>query len=64
VGRYQSRLFSTALVAHSTRIANCSISRWRRTDGELRPELFNFVEHLHREGIPPTRQEDVNAEPV
>jgi 2,3-bisphosphoglycerate-dependent phosphoglycerate mutase len=51
-------------VAHATRIANCSISSWRRTNGELRPELFNFVEHLHREGIPPTRQEDVNAEPV
>jgi probable phosphoglycerate mutase len=51
-------------VAHATSIANCSISSWRRTDGELRPELFNFVEHLHREGTPPTRQEDVNAEPV
>jgi probable phosphoglycerate mutase len=28
------------------------------------PELFNSVEHLHREDTPPTRQEDVNAEPV
>jgi probable phosphoglycerate mutase len=51
-------------IAHATSIANCSISSWRRTDGELEPELFNFVEHLHREGTPPTRQEDVNAEPV
>jgi hypothetical protein len=51
-------------VAHATSIANCSISSWRRTHGELRPELFNFVEHLRREGTPQTRQEDVNAEPV
>jgi probable phosphoglycerate mutase len=51
-------------IAHSTSIANCSISSWRRTDGELRPELFNVVDHLHREGAPPTRQEDVTAEPV
>jgi broad specificity phosphatase PhoE len=51
-------------IAHGTTIANCSISTWRRTGGELVPELFNAVEHLHREGAPPTRQEDVNAEPV
>lgn len=47
-------------VARRTTIANCSISSWR--DG--RPELFNHVEHLHRADAPPTRQEDVNAEPV
>ncbi len=51
-------------IAHATTVANCSISSWQRVDGELRPQLFNSVEHLHREGAPPTRQEDVNAEPV
>jgi len=51
-------------VARSTSIANASLSTWRRVDGELKPELFNHVEHLHAEGTPPTRQEDVNAEPV
>ncbi|GID26998.1 histidine phosphatase family protein [Paractinoplanes brasiliensis] len=48
-------------VAHDTAVANCSISSWRRQDGELRPELFNSVEHLHRDGTPPTKQEDVDA---
>ncbi|GAA3902385.1 histidine phosphatase family protein [Actinoplanes auranticolor] len=51
-------------VAHATTVANCSISTWRRGDDVLRPELFNSVAHLHQEGAPPTRQEDVNAEPV
>jgi 2,3-bisphosphoglycerate-dependent phosphoglycerate mutase len=51
-------------VARSTTIANTSISSWRRVDGEFKPELFNFVDHLRREGTPPTTQEDVNAEPV
>jgi broad specificity phosphatase PhoE len=51
-------------VAHQTTVANTSISSWRRVDGELKPELFNSVDHLHREGAPPTKQEDVNAEPV
>ena len=51
-------------LAHRTTIANCSITSWRRTGGELKPELFNAVDHLHREGAPPTRQEDVDAEPV
>jgi 2,3-bisphosphoglycerate-dependent phosphoglycerate mutase len=51
-------------VAHATTVANCSISTWHRADGVLRPELFNSVDHLHRAGTPPTRQEDVNAEPV
>jgi probable phosphoglycerate mutase len=51
-------------VARSTTIANTSISSWRRVDGDLKPELFNAVDHLHREGTPPTRQEDVNAEPL
>jgi broad specificity phosphatase PhoE len=51
-------------IARGTTIANCSISTWRRVDGELKPDLFNAVHHLHREGTPPTKQEDVNAEPV
>jgi probable phosphoglycerate mutase len=49
-------------LAHETSIANCSISSWRHSDGRLRPELFNAVDHLHREGTTPTNQENVNAE--
>jgi 2,3-bisphosphoglycerate-dependent phosphoglycerate mutase len=51
-------------VARATTIANASISSWRRVDGMWKPERFNHVEHLHAEGAPPTKQEDVNAEPV
>ncbi|BFU41891.1 histidine phosphatase family protein [Krasilnikovia sp. MM14-A1004] len=50
-------------LAHTNRIANCSISSWRRVDGVLEPELFNHVEHLHAAGTPATVQEDVHAEP-
>jgi hypothetical protein len=65
--RYLTERLSEAelmAVARSNTIANASISNWRRVDGELKPELFNHVDHLHREGTPPTKQEDVNAEPV
>ena len=65
--RYLAERLSEAelmAVAHATSIANCSVSSWLRVDGELRPQLFNSVDHLHREGAPPTRQEEVNAEPV
>ncbi|MEU8812961.1 histidine phosphatase family protein [Actinoplanes sp. NPDC048796] len=48
-------------IAHRTTIANCSISSWRREGDLLVPEAFNAVDHLHREGTQPTRQEDVNA---
>ncbi|MCA2217580.1 histidine phosphatase family protein [Jidongwangia harbinensis] len=51
-------------IAHRTAVANTSISSWRRAGDDLKPELFNSVDHLHREGTPPTKQEDVNAEPV
>ena len=51
-------------IAHRTTIANCSISSWRRDEGMLRAERFNAVDHLHREGTPPTKQEEVDAEPV
>jgi broad specificity phosphatase PhoE len=49
-------------VTRATAMANCSVSSWRRADGRLRPELFNYVDHLHREGSRPTSQENVNAE--
>lgn len=52
------------MAAARASIANCSLSTWRRSGDALRPELFNHVDHLHREGAPPTRQEHVNAEPV
>jgi probable phosphoglycerate mutase len=51
-------------IAHRTTVANCSVSSWRRENDLLVPERFNEVEHLHREDTPPTKQEDVNAEPV
>jgi probable phosphoglycerate mutase len=51
-------------IAHSARIANCSISSWRWADGRARPELFNDVAHLRGEGAPATIQEDVHAERV
>jgi 2,3-bisphosphoglycerate-dependent phosphoglycerate mutase len=50
-------------IARRTTVANCSISTWRDEGGRLHPELFNSVEHLHREGTPHTQQEDVDAEP-
>lgn len=51
-------------VAHRTAVANCSVSSWRRAGDRLQPEVFNHVEHLHRAGAAPTRQENVNAEPA
>jgi 2,3-bisphosphoglycerate-dependent phosphoglycerate mutase len=49
-------------VAHSVRIANCSISSWSWTGDQARAELFNEVSHQHDEGVPATVQEDVRAE--
>jgi broad specificity phosphatase PhoE len=49
-------------IARATALGNCSVSSWRSDGERLRPERFNAVEHLHREGTPATRQEDVNAE--
>jgi broad specificity phosphatase PhoE len=49
-------------VAHDTAMANCSISSWRRDGERLRPELFNYTGHLHREGATVTRQENVSGE--
>ena len=49
-------------LARTTSIANCSVSSWRREDGKLVPELFNYVEHLLVEGARPTSQENVGAD--
>jgi probable phosphoglycerate mutase len=49
-------------ISRSTAIANCSITSWSRSGGGLEPELFNFVDHLRREGAEPTRQENVGVE--
>jgi broad specificity phosphatase PhoE len=51
-------------VARSTAVANCSVSSWRRHDDGLVAELFNSVRHLHRDGSPTTREDEVRAEPV
>ncbi|MFI7599800.1 histidine phosphatase family protein [Actinoplanes sp. NPDC049681] len=51
-------------IAHATTVANCAISSWRRDGETLRAEMFNEVVHLHEEGAPATKQEDVDAEPV
>ena len=64
--RYLAEALSEAelmTIARRTTIANCSLSSWRRVAGQLRPELFNHVEHLRDAGVPPTRQENVDAEP-
>jgi 2,3-bisphosphoglycerate-dependent phosphoglycerate mutase len=64
--RYLAERLSEAelmAIAPSVWIANGAISSWRRVAGELRPEMFNSVEHLYRYGAAPTRQEDVHAEP-
>ncbi|GAA2371390.1 histidine phosphatase family protein [Dactylosporangium salmoneum] len=49
-------------LARTTAMANGSISSWRLEGGVLRPERFNFVEHLHAAGTVSTSQEDVRAE--
>ncbi len=51
-------------VAREHSIANCSISSWSFGDGGVKPELFNHVGHLHAEGAPPTREDEVDAEPI
>jgi broad specificity phosphatase PhoE len=53
---------SLMAIARGTALGNCSVSSWRSDGSRLRPERFNAVEHLHREGTPATRQEDVNAD--
>jgi probable phosphoglycerate mutase len=51
-------------VARQSAVANGSITSWRNDGGRLCPELVNAVDHLHREGTRPTREEGVRAEPV
>lgn len=46
-------------------IANCSITGWSADEhGRLTLDVFNDVSHLHRQGAPPTREDEVHAEPV
>jgi broad specificity phosphatase PhoE len=51
-------------VARENSIANCSISTWVRDGAGWKAELFNSVDHLRREGTPPTQEEEVDAEPI
>jgi broad specificity phosphatase PhoE len=51
-------------LAHDGTIANCSVTTWERSDGELRIVDFAKVHHLRREGAEPTHEEEVRAEPV
>jgi probable phosphoglycerate mutase len=63
--RYLAERLSEAeliAVARATSIANCSISSWRRSGGQLRPERFNYVDHLHRMSTARTRQQNINAD--
>ncbi|WFE40579.1 histidine phosphatase family protein [Micromonospora sp. WMMD998] len=66
--RYLVEGLTEAELAALTReqvIANCSVTGWRADDaGRLTPELFNDVAHLHQQGARPTREDEVNAEPV
>jgi broad specificity phosphatase PhoE len=46
-------------------VPNCSITTWRRNaDGKLVLADFGQVDHLHRERVPATVEDEVNAEPV
>jgi 2,3-bisphosphoglycerate-dependent phosphoglycerate mutase len=47
-------------------VPNCSITTWERdpTDGRLVLVDFARVDHLHREGVEATVEDEVNAEPV
>lgn len=49
-------------IARATALGNCSVSSWRSDGERLRPERFNAVEHLRRDGTPGTGQEDVDAD--
>ncbi|MFE9955398.1 histidine phosphatase family protein [Micromonospora sp. NPDC005299] len=46
-------------------IANCSVTGWSAdATGQLTPDVFNDVTHLHRQGARSTREDEVHAEPV
>ncbi|MFC7550932.1 histidine phosphatase family protein [Plantactinospora sp. GCM10030261] len=52
-------------VARSTTVANCSVTGWADDGrGALRLISFNDVTHLERQSTPPTREDEVDAEPV
>ncbi|MDG4810241.1 histidine phosphatase family protein [Micromonospora sp. WMMD1120] len=55
------------LMGHTRRevIANCSITEWSAdTEGRLVLTAFNAVGHLRPRGAEPTREDEINAEPV
>jgi 2,3-bisphosphoglycerate-dependent phosphoglycerate mutase len=41
-------------IGRATLLANCSVTAWERGSGELRLVRFNDVDHLPRQGVPPT----------
>ncbi|MCW3815184.1 histidine phosphatase family protein [Micromonospora sp. DR5-3] len=46
-------------------IANCSVTGWSvDPTGRLALDMFNDVTHLHEEGAPRTREDEIRAEPV
>ncbi|MFF5174554.1 histidine phosphatase family protein [Micromonospora sp. NPDC000089] len=46
-------------------IANCSVTGWSAdAEGQLVPDIFNDVRHLHQQGARPTREDEIHAEPV
>jgi probable phosphoglycerate mutase len=51
--------------ARDSTIANCSISDWRRgPDGTLSIGDFNRIDHLRQQGVTPTHEDEIHAEPV
>ncbi|MFD0823121.1 histidine phosphatase family protein, partial [Micromonospora zhanjiangensis] len=52
-------------LTRSTSVANCSVTGWSRAgSGRLVPDGFNEIGHLRQQDTPPTREDDVRAEPV
>jgi broad specificity phosphatase PhoE len=51
-------------IARGTVLANTSLTIWESVDGGLGLVGFNRADHLRREGTPPTKEPDVQTEPV
>jgi probable phosphoglycerate mutase len=52
-------------IARSTTLANCSVTRYERgPDHELHLAAWAATDMLHRDGVRPTAEPDVRAEPV
>lgn len=52
-------------IARSTTLANGSVTQYERgPDGRLHLVAFNATDMLHRDGVRPTAEEDVRAEPA